>query len=176
MKDNFERAFEYLIHNEAGYVNNKNDSGGPTKYGITQKTLGRWRGFAVSASEVQALTRDEAKLIYAAWYWRPLGLEGVNSLVIATIIFDAGVLFGVSITAIISQRSLQEMGFLIRDDGLIGPLTIQALNSGESEAFVKEFQRLLGHRIDEIVSAQPKDLEFKDGWKNRVKRYETLIA
>ena len=52
----FEKAFEYVIANEGGYVFDKNDPGGATKYGISQK--------AYHTLNIRALTLDDAKKIY----------------------------------------------------------------------------------------------------------------
>jgi len=60
-----------LIRREGGFVNHPADRGGPTKYGITQATLARWRGRAVSAADVRTLTRLEARQIFEAQYLKP---------------------------------------------------------------------------------------------------------
>ncbi len=48
---------------EGGYVDHPADKGGPTNMGITLNTLARWRGHAVTAADVKALTRAEARQI-----------------------------------------------------------------------------------------------------------------
>jgi lysozyme family protein len=55
-----------IIRREGGYVNHPADRGGPTKYGITAQTLGRWRKLdrPATATEVKALTETEARAIY----------------------------------------------------------------------------------------------------------------
>ena len=61
-----------LVEREGGYVNHPADRGGPTKYGVTQKTLDAYRrkhpttGFS---SDVKDLLEPEAARIYAAMYW-----------------------------------------------------------------------------------------------------------
>ena len=41
-----------LIQREGGYVDDPDDRGGPTKYGITLATLQAWRHTPVSAADV----------------------------------------------------------------------------------------------------------------------------
>lgn len=49
MRETLPKAFELMFGYEGGYVNAKSDRGGPTKYGITHRTLAKHRG-------VQAVT------------------------------------------------------------------------------------------------------------------------
>lgn len=61
-----EQVIDGILAREGGFVNKKADHGGATKYGITARTLGLWRGYgrAATVSEVQALTEDEARRYY----------------------------------------------------------------------------------------------------------------
>ena len=50
-----------VLRREGGYVHDPADRGGPTHYGITQRTLRAWRGQLVTAADVRDLTTAEAK-------------------------------------------------------------------------------------------------------------------
>lgn len=63
-----------IFEREGGYSNLPDDRGGPTNFGITQTTLAKWRGQAVTAADVRALTRDEARAIYRKLYFDDAGL------------------------------------------------------------------------------------------------------
>ena len=64
MRDNLDDSLQLMFGHVGGYVNAKTDAGGPTKYGITHKTLAAHRGVkSVSASMVKALTIKEAEEI-----------------------------------------------------------------------------------------------------------------
>jgi lysozyme family protein len=93
MRDNLDDSLKLMFGDEGGYSNVETDSGGPTKYGITHKTLAAHRGVkSVTAATVKALKIDEAEEIYRRAYWAqaggdvlPAGLDyavfdfGVNS-------------------------------------------------------------------------------------------------
>lgn len=93
MRETLGVALRLMFGHEGGYSNRKTDSGGPTKYGITHKTLAAHLGKpSVSAERVQAMTLAEAETIYRKSYWAqsggdvlPKGLDyaafdfGVNS-------------------------------------------------------------------------------------------------
>ena len=69
MRDNFAKVMPRIFAHEGGYSNDPHDPGGATKYGITAKTLGAYRGTGVATpAQVQALTEAEATEIYRTQY------------------------------------------------------------------------------------------------------------
>lgn len=54
------------------------DRGGPTKYGITQRTLGHYRGTVTTPGDVKNLTENEAIQIYRGLFWTPLGFNRIG--------------------------------------------------------------------------------------------------
>lgn len=60
-EDRFPEFFDLLIKLEGGYVDNKFDKGGKTKYGITEKSYGK---------SVKDLTLDQAKDFYFLHYYQ----------------------------------------------------------------------------------------------------------
>lgn len=124
MQDTFEAIQPHLFGHEGGFANRpeKADPGGPTKYGITIRTLGQWRGRNVTIDDVRNLTRAEARQIYKAQYWDmvrgdrlPAGLDYA--------VFDFGVNSGPGRAA----RHLQKL-LGVSVDGLIGLETLNALD------------------------------------------------
>lgn len=93
MHDNLDDSLKLMFGHEGGYSNVKTDAGGPTKYGITHKTLAAYLGVPnVTAARVKSMTIVEAEAIYRKNYWPqsggdllPAGLDyaafdfGVNS-------------------------------------------------------------------------------------------------
>lgn len=130
-------ALRLMFGHEGGYVNRKTDSGGPTKYGITAKTLGAHRklGRAATAAEVKALTIAEAEKIYRTSYWvqsggdlLPVGLDYAA--------FDFGVNSGPG-TAV---RKLQKV-VGVAQDGIVGAQTIAAVEAypGGVQAVIRAY-------------------------------------
>lgn len=115
-------ALKLMFGHEGGYANAKSDRGGPTKYGVTHRTLANWRGVkSCSAAQVKALTLAEAEQIYRAKYWiqsggdlLPAGLDYAA--------FDFGVNSGPSRAVKELQRVLG-----VKMDGKFGPVTLAAL-------------------------------------------------
>jgi uncharacterized protein YgiM (DUF1202 family) len=82
VRDDFDRAMQFVERWEGGYVNHPSDPGGATNRGITIGTLTRWRvakGLpAATVADVKALTREEANAIYKAWYWEASGADRMD--------------------------------------------------------------------------------------------------
>ncbi len=173
---NFDFAFDYLMKDEGGFVDNPNDSGGATKYGVTTRALAHFRNADVTADDVKALTVEEAKAFYRKWYWDELGLEAVVDRKIATALFDACVLFGGGTVAKRLQTALLGLGFAVTVDGTVGPQTVAALNHADPVGVVLSLRYQLTTYVEEIIHRQPKDAVFRSGWLARVGRYKDLVA
>lgn len=61
MKTSFDKIIDFVLKSEGGYVNNPNDPGGETKYGISKK--------AYPNLDIKNLTLEQAKDIYRKDYW-----------------------------------------------------------------------------------------------------------
>ncbi len=171
----FARALKYVFSNEGGFICDSADPGGATKYGITLVTLAQWRSTPCSATDVYNLTRDEAGRIYEFLYWKPLGLERLDHLGIATAMFDTGVLFGLGVSAAYAQKAVIACGFKdVRVDGHIGPVTVAALNGVIPAAFLMTFALLFKARIADIIGRRPQSVKFEHGWNVRVDKLSSL--
>lgn len=147
-----------MFGHEGGYVNNHNDPGGPTKYGITHKTLAAHRGVkSVTAAQVKALTISEATEIYRRSYWVQSGGD-LLPVGIDYMAFDYGVNSGPA-QAI---KSLQRIvGVTI--DGIVGAQTVTAVNNFKGDligAYASERLRFM--RSLKTWS------KFGKGWGKRV--------
>lgn len=125
----FARALDHVFQWEGGFSDDPADPGGATRFGITRATLADWRGEAASVADVRTLDRDEA----AAIYWdacrcgaMPAGLE--------LLVFDAAVNQGPVRAVRLLQAALR-----VRQDGQIGPVTLDAARSADTRAAIIEF-------------------------------------
>ena len=80
----FDDAFDILLKFEGGYVDNPDDGGGPTKYGISQRSY--------PDIDIESLTKEEAKEIYRKDYWEVCCLY--LSWPLSLVVFDTSVLMG----------------------------------------------------------------------------------
>jgi lysozyme family protein len=156
---------DIILKNEGGFVNNPNDHGGPTNFGITAASYGRWLGKSAPATvdEVRTMTQDVARSIYKKWYIADPGFDGVADDKLRLVLVDSGVLHGTSLATKWLQR---ELG--ISADGKFGPGTAAALGTYATPAALPH--RVLGRRfasIGQIVSGDHSQVVFLAGWINR---------
>lgn len=173
--EKFLKAFDMLMEDEGGFVNDPNDPGGATKYGITKKTYELFIGREVEIIEMKHLTLDVAKEIYFKNYWIPLSCEYLENFSVAYCIFNTGVLHGLVAAAKTSQRVASiHSGTSIKIDGIIGNQTVKILNLIQPKIFLKLFHKQLLERIETLVFNNPKLEKFKNGWLNRTHRLLAL--
>ncbi|WP_425070516.1 holin-associated N-acetylmuramidase [Sagittula sp. S175] len=123
------RMAEEIVAREGGYVNDPDDPGGATNYGVTIHTMRRLGldltgDGKVDADDVRRITRAQAVDIYLQHYFlRPRIAELPEALQAS--VFDMYVNAGSNAIKIL-QRLLNQMGERCSVDGGIGPETIGA--------------------------------------------------
>jgi lysozyme family protein len=177
MKSALDRALEYTFVNEGGFSDHPADRGGATsRFGIIQSELARWRKRPVSKQEVRDMSADEAKAIYDAWYWRPLGCDKIASVGVAMCVFDIGVVRGIGVPPKYMQEICNMHGTHLAVDGHVGPLTIAAVNALDPATFIRDFSAKAESGFRAIVAGRPSQSVFLKGWVNRARRLLTLIG
>ena len=162
-EDRFARVHAAIAKWEGGYGDDPDDGGGPIKYGITLKTLAAWRGRAVTAADVKALTYAEALKIFRARYWQPLHGDDLQ-IAIALMTYNAGVNNGIHDGARFLQECLNKRGAALAVDGEIGPLTLAAAAGADVPQLVADYAAR--HEAD---YRQLKGFaKFGKGWLNRL--------
>ncbi|SEK17802.1 holin-associated N-acetylmuramidase [Pacificibacter marinus] len=126
-----------IIAREGGYVDDPDDLGGATKYGVTIGTLRRLGidndgDGRVTSSDVRLITRAQATDIYVEHYFNGPRIDELPPVLQASV-FDMYVNAGSNAVRIL-QRLLVDMGQRISVDGVIGPKTIEACFLAQSLA------------------------------------------
>ena len=118
-----------IVAREGGYVNDADDPGGATKYGVTVHTLRRLGmdltgDDQVTEADVRVLTRAHAVSIFVEHYFRAPKIDKLPEAIQASV-FDMYVNAGANAVRIL-QRLLNDMRIEVSVDGVIGPQTISA--------------------------------------------------
>ncbi len=149
---NFDEAFEHVIGNEGGYVNDPRDPGGETKFGISKRSY--------PGEDIAGLTLARAKELYRRDFWGPAGCEQWPEAVRFDV-FDMAVNAGVKASIKMLQRCVGA-----DDDGVIGRQTIAAVQNFDTnpEALARKFT---AQRIRHYTSLKTWPV-FGAGWMNRI--------
>lgn len=128
---------EEIVAREGGFVNDPDDPGGATNFGVTIGTLRRLGldltgDGQVSEADVRALTRAQAVAIFLEHYYRRPGIAALPEALQPSV-FDMYVNAGGNAVRIL-QRLLGEMGQDLTADGVIGPQTIRAAQAAYQAA------------------------------------------
>ena len=170
----FDNAFNYLINNEGGYSDDPLDHGGATNYGITQDALSE---FNCTHNEglpdsVKDLNKEQAKVFYQIRYWLPC-FEQINDERIAIKIWDHHVNMdngpmpskAVKLAQLALNTAVHTGEPPLVVDGIMGPKTIDDINSSSYAWFMSEYKRQLGYFYRGLN--QP---HFLKGWLARVEK------
>ena len=118
-----------IVAREGGYVDDPDDPGGPTKFGVTIGTMRRLGldltgDGAITRADVRMLSEAQAVDIFLEHYYEAPRVSAVPEVLQASL-FDMYVNAGGQAVKIL-QRLLREMGFDVAVDGVIGPQTVAA--------------------------------------------------
>ncbi|MDC0737454.1 holin-associated N-acetylmuramidase [Cognatishimia sp. SS12] len=114
-----------ILAREGGYVNDPDDPGGPTKYGVTLATLRAVRGDdSLGVAALRRLSKAQAIEIFIQHYYTAPGIA-ILPEPLQPSVFDMYVNAGRNAVKIL-QRLLGQMGQSVAVDGVIGPQTARA--------------------------------------------------
>ena len=124
----FCEAVKVILKHEGGYVNDPNDPGGETKYGISKR--------AYPKLDIKRLTKKEARKIYKKDYWDKIKADRLPPQV-RLAAFDFAVNSGVYRSISLIQKVAK-----VKRDGVLGPKTLKQISlmnpAKLAETFLKE--------------------------------------
>jgi len=150
----FDEIIEIVLEHEGGYVNDPDDPGGETNFGIAKRSH--------PDVDIANLTKEGAKEIYKEVYWDKNKVEKVPEQ-LRHIYFDMCVNMGRGRAGRIVQRAANNKGHDLLVDGVLGPITLDKISNIELE-------RVRAFRIKyyaDLVTKKPDLEKFYFGWFRR---------
>ncbi|MDJ1007276.1 MAG: holin-associated N-acetylmuramidase [Paracoccaceae bacterium] len=132
-----EAIADEIIAREGGFVNDPDDPGGATKFGVTIHTMRRLGldldgDGRVTVSDVRRITKGTARKIFVDHYFHRPRIAALPDALQASV-FDMYVNAGANAVKVL-QRLLNQMGRSLAVDGAIGPKTITAARAATAAA------------------------------------------
>jgi len=163
MLGNFTACYDASRISEGGYVNRPTDNGGPTNFGVTQRSYNAYRQReGKPLRDVRQIEQAEVRAIYQVDHWDeckcdllPKGLDFA--------VFDFSLNSGPGRSIKYLQKTVGA-----KADGNIGPLTIKAVQAHVAKFGVHE-------TINDVCDVRLQYMrglddwpEYGKGWTNRV--------
>lgn len=178
MSANFDFAIPRILRAEGfrpghtGLVDDPDDPGGPTNFGISLRALrklgpivGDFDGDGdVDADDIRSMTYDDAVTVYREHYWRD-EFDSLNREV-AYRLADHWVNAGPTAMARVAQRSLRAMLRPVAVDGKYGPMTHAAIE----KCLVNILPAIRSERAGfyrVLIEGNPTFEKYRRGWLNR---------
>lgn len=158
MKHNWEEALAHVLKYEGGYVNHKDDPGGRTNLGVTQRVWEEWIGKPATEEDMRGLTPAMVSPLYKKRYWDAVRGDDLPSGV-DLCVFDCAVNAGVGRASKFLQQAVG-----VTADGQIGPMTIAAVTSKPADEVIEKFCNLREAHYKSLSTFAT----FGKGWMNRL--------
>ena len=155
MLSKFDEIIDIVLKHEGGIVDDKDDPGGLTNLGISQR--------AYPDEDIRGLTIDRAKELYKRDYWDKYKVGSLSNRIRHSYLDMCINMGGRRATKILQEACNSKNADKIDVDGGIGPATLKA-------AYSVETFRLRAYRVmyyAELVMKKPKMEKYWVGWFKR---------
>ena len=129
----FKKCLELVLKSEGGYINHKDDPGGRTNLGVTQRVWEEWVGHPVSEKDMKALTPEKVAPMYEMKYWRTSYCEKLP-VGVSLLVFSMAVNSGSGRAVKLLQKCLG-----LVEDGIIGSRTMAKIQECSAVDLVEKY-------------------------------------
>jgi lysozyme family protein len=173
-----------IVAREGGFVNDPDDPGGATNFGVTIHTMRQLgldldRDGDIDVADVRLMSRERAVDIFIEHYFRRPRIAELPEALHASV-FDMQVNAGANAVKIL-QRLVTQMGFNATADGVIGPNTLRAVQAAHDAApdhIADAYAIARRNYYFRLADARPASRKFararsggKGGWIRRAEEF-----
>ena len=161
-----------ILETEGGFQNDKEDDGNyvdgkliGTNKGITPAALAEYRGVnpsTITVEDIKGITDKEAREIYEQNYYYKTKINELPENIQASV-FDMNINAGPNAIKILQRLAG------VKDDGIIGPQTIKAVQ--EANITLDQYADARIKYYKQVVKNDPDKKKYLKGWINRANKY-----
>ena len=178
--DKFNKSVLTILKHEGGFINDKDDPGGATNYGVSLRFLLQEGDLAIGdidgdgdidADDVSKMTIEQAKAVYFKCWWQKYGYEQIGDLALVTKVFDMSVNMGGKQAHTLLQRAILACGIPVVEDGALGPKCFGAMDSivsaGGGDALLASLRSEQAGFYRTLICQKPVFEKYRKGWLRR---------
>jgi lysozyme family protein len=158
----FDLAIGPLLEHEGEALVADDHGRGPSKWGITLKTLQESDPDA-DADTVKNLTRDDAEDFYGVEFWDKHSIGQIEDQAVANKVLDLAVNMGPGTAIGLLQKALA-----VTQDGVIGPVTAGKANQVPPDLLLASLREAAKAHYQRIVKSHPEYAACLPGWLKRL--------
>ena len=173
LNNNSDREFYFAVQsvlkNEGGFVDNKNDNGGATNFGISLRFYKMEVDKNATIETIKTLKEKDAIEIYRRCFWKRFKCDKIGGI-LGVKYFDASVNMGNYYATLCLQRALIANGYVVDDDGIMGEKTLTAISEAvntNKKSLLSAYKSELAGYYRWIVAKNKTQEVFLKGWLKR---------
>jgi len=176
----FNSAIKHILEREGGFVDNENDPGGATNFGVSLRFLKKQLEIMggpeifdfdgdgdLDADDIKAMSEQEAKDIYFKFWWEKYNYRQISDQDLAIKVFDMSVNMGGRQAHKLIQRACRAAGGLLDDDGILGSKSFSVINSVNAMVVLGAVRTEQKHFYLQLIKKNSSFSVFKNGWLKR---------
>lgn len=158
---------KFILSFEGGFVNDPDDAGGATNKGVTIFTWKK-QGYDkdgdgdIDVNDLKLISDKDALKILKENYWNKWKADEIKSQSLANSLVDW--VWGSGSWGIKLPQQL--LGVVV--DGVVGPKTLEALNSQDPKVFFEKLYNRRKKYLEDICVSRPQNQKFLKGWLRRL--------
>jgi len=163
----FQPAVSITLQNEGGFFHNQ-VTGEIVNHGVTLQFV-QSSGYKRDADEdfIRNLSVEEASTIYRTYFWDRYHIGSINDQSLANKTFDLTVNMG-PVALKILQSAVNACGSQCAEDGILGPISIGAINGIDPASLLAQYKTLAAQHYQQIAAANTKLAGDLSGWLSRL--------
>lgn len=174
---NFNIAYQFVEAAEGGFQIYSTDPGNynslgqlvGTNWGISAPVYEDWIGRPPTRQDMESMSKEEAKQIYRSKYWDRIRGDEIQSQAVANVFLDGHVNHGRS-----GIRMMQKV-VDVDQDGIVGPITLAAINSRPPNAVVRQYIQEREKLYYWLAENRDGMAMFLNGWLNRLDMFRQSL-